>query len=123
MVIERDEVNNRLSKVVCFGDTIYLSGIVAPRQYGSIEEQAKWELETIETLLLNHGSNKSHLLNVTIYLRNMDDFCAMNQVWEKWFEGIIPPARTCVGASLASNHAMIEINAIAAKNYETEANK
>lgn len=115
MEIIRDEVNNRLSKVVCFGDTIYLSGIVAPRQYPSIEEQTEWELDAIEALLLKHDSDKDHLLSVVIYLRSMDDFCSMNGVWEKWFEGSFPPARTCVGVALASSHAMIEISAIAAK--------
>ncbi len=115
MKIRKCESNGRLSRVVVSGDTLYLSGMVAPAECSDIAEQTQWLTKTIEQTLQTYGSSKEDILSAAVYLRDMGDFPEMNKVWDQWFSDIIPPARTCVEAGLASPHALIEITVIAAK--------
>ena len=45
----------------------------------------------------------------------MSDFAAMNEVWDKWFEGVQPPARACGESALARPELLVEITVIAAE--------
>ena len=113
--IRKCETNGRLSRVVLGGDTIYLSGMVAPAEYTDITEQTQWITEKIEQTLQSYGSSKDNILSAAVYLKSIQDFTAMNKVWDQWFEDTLPPARTCVESRLASPHALIEITVIAAQ--------
>lgn len=115
MNIEKCESNGRISRVVLGGNTIYLSGMVAPAECPDISGQTQWLMERLEQTLKSYHSSRESILSAVIYLRDMNDFSEMNKVWEQWFEGILPPARTCVEAGPASAHALIEITVIAAR--------
>jgi enamine deaminase RidA (YjgF/YER057c/UK114 family) len=54
------------------------------------------------------------LLSATIYLKQMQDFAAMNAVWEAWLPAGAAPARTTAQANLASPELLIEITVLAA---------
>ncbi|MDL0254370.1 Rid family hydrolase [Clostridioides difficile] len=54
------------------------------------------------------------MLSVTIYLRDMKDFEAMNSVWDAWVEKGFEPARACVEARLAREHLLVEMSVVAA---------
>ena len=106
--------NQRMSQIVIHNQTIYLSG-----QVGNSEEDIKAQtltcLEKVEKLLQEVGSDKSKLLSATVWLKSMSDFAAMNEVWDKWFEGVQPPARACGESALARPELLVEMIAIAAE--------
>ena len=116
MTIERKHVNNRMSQIVVHGNTVYLAGQVAKNQSkGMVYEQTREILYQIESLLSEVGSDKSKLLSVTIYLANITDFAAMNEVWDMWVAKDCAPARACVEARLASPDLRVEISVVAAR--------
>ena len=78
MSITRIDVTPRMSKVVEHNGTIYLSGQIAKDATKDIREQTTTTLEKIEELLNKCGSDKSNILSVTVYLRDIKDFSAMN---------------------------------------------
>lgn len=104
--------NQRMSQIVIHSQTIYLSG-----QVGNSEDDIKAQtltcLEKVEKLLQEVGSDKSKLLSATVWLKSMSDFAAMNEVWDKWFEGVQPPARACGESALARPELLVEITVIA----------
>ena len=106
--------NQRMSQIVIHNQTIYLSG-----QVGNSEEDIKAQtltcLEKVEKLLQEVGSDKSKLLSATVWLKSMSDCAAMNEVWDKWFEGVQPPARACGESALARPELLVEITVIAAE--------
>jgi len=113
--IERINPGKRLSDAAVHGTTIYLAGQVASDPKLDIRGQARDILAQIDRLLLNLGSSKLRLLSVTIYLADMADFAAMNEVWDAWVPQGDLPARATVEAKLARPEYKIEIQAIAAR--------
>ena len=116
MTIERKHVGTRMSQVVVHGDTVYLAGQVALDKPGaSAAEQTDDILKRIDGLLAEAGSDKTKLLRATIWLANMDDFGAMNGVWDAWVPEGHAPVRACVESRLASPDFTVEIGIIAAR--------
>lgn len=113
--IERINPGKRLSDAVVHGSTIYLAGQVASDPGADIKGQARDILAQIDRLLGGLGSSKQRLLSATIYLADMADFAAMNEVWDGWAPRGNLPARATVEAKLAKPEYRIEIQAIAAK--------
>lgn len=114
--IDRKHVNPRMSQIVVHGDTLYLAGQVAKNQScGTVCEQTREILFQIESLLSEVGSDKTKLLSVTIYLANISDFAAMNEVWDTWVAKDRAPARACVEARLAHPDLRVEISVVAAR--------
>ena len=106
--------NERASKIVIHNQTIYLSGQVGNAE-DDIQAQTLTCLEKVEALLTEVGSDKSKILSATVWISTMDNFDAMNQVWNKWFEGVQPPARACGESALARPELLVEITVIAAE--------
>jgi enamine deaminase RidA (YjgF/YER057c/UK114 family) len=79
----------------------------------TLAEQTRRTLEALEQNLIDAGSGKSGLLQVTVYLRDMSGKPEMDAVWCDW---VVPeenwPQRACVGADLAGDD-MVEIVATA----------
>lgn len=116
MSIERKHVSNRMSQIVTHGDTIYLAGQVARNQSkGTVGEQTREILFQIESLLGEAGSDKTKILSATIYLSNIADFAAMNEVWDTWVAQDRAPARACVEARLANPDLRVEVSIVAAR--------
>lgn len=114
MYIKRMETGQRMSRIVIHNDTIYLCGQVALDSNEEIQEQTKTMLEKVKTLLEQAGSDKEHILSATIYIKDMKDFKAMNEVWDNWVSEGHAPARACVEASMARPELLVEISVIAA---------
>ena len=114
-MIKRYLGTGRMSRVVEHNDTIYLCGQTARLEGTTIEEQTKEVLKKIETLLNEHGSDKFHMLSVTIYLKSMDDFQGMNSVWDEYIIDGHEPARATVEAQMAHPDILVEMSVIAAK--------
>ncbi len=106
--------SERASKIVIHNQTIYLSGQVGNAE-DDIQAQTLTCLEKVEALLNEVGSDKSKMLSATVWISSMDNFDAMNQVWNKWFEGVQPPARACGESALARPELLVEVTVIAAE--------
>ncbi|KZT30545.1 Endoribonuclease L-PSP [Neolentinus lepideus HHB14362 ss-1] len=80
---------------------------------GGIQEHTAQCINNLGNVLKAAGSSWDKVVKVNVYLKNMDDFGAMNQVYEK----LLPnpkPARTCIQAAKLPNDVDVEIEAIAA---------
>jgi enamine deaminase RidA (YjgF/YER057c/UK114 family) len=113
--IQRIETNQRMSRIVIHQGTVYLCGQVAVDADKGIEEQTQTMLDKVDTLLLDAGSDRLHILSATIYIKNIQDFTLMNKVWDQWVPEGYAPARTCVQASMARPELLVEISVVAAQ--------
>jgi len=112
--IVRIDQNHRRSRCVVHGGTVYLAGQVADDTNGDIVAQTRQALGKIDQLLSGAGTNKSRLLSATIWLRSMEDFDAMNSVWDAWVTPGSTPTRCCGEVKLADPRYLVEIVAVAA---------
>jgi enamine deaminase RidA (YjgF/YER057c/UK114 family) len=114
MSIQRQETKQRMSRIVIHNDTVYLCGQVGKDSNQGITEQTATMLEKVDELLLQAGSDREHMLSATVYVRDMKDFAAMNEVWDAWVPEGHAPARACVEARMARPELLVEISVVAA---------
>ena len=113
MSIERYNSNGRFHEAVIHNGVIYVSGQVAVPG-ATVAEQAEGCLENLAKTLEKYGSDKEHILSVSVFLADVADFDEFNSVWDNWFEEGTQPARTCVEAALAIPGTKVEITLVAA---------
>ena len=112
--IERFGTTRRYSDAVAHGDTVYLVE-VAQSLDADITTQTREVLAAIERSLALAGSDKSRLLQATVYLADIGEIGAMNAVWDDWVPPGCAPVRACVEAKLAHPGYRIEIVVVAAR--------
>lgn len=118
MKIERMETKQRMSRIVKHNGVIYLCGQVCADATQDITHQTQTMLDKVDSLLVQAGSDRKHMLSVTIYLKTMDDFAKMNEVWDNWVPEGYAPARACVTADMAREALLVEISVVAAEIVE-----
>ena len=97
---------------------LYLSGQVAldPKTGemagADIRQQTERVLENVKGILEAAGSNMHHVVKTTVFLKDMNEFAAMNEVYAKYFI-LAPPARSTVQVSRLPKDALVEIEVIA----------
>ena len=107
------------SQAVKTNGFLYLSGQVAldPKtnemHAGDIRQQTERVLENIKGILEAAGSNLHHVVKTTVFLKDMNEFPAMNEVYARYFTSA-PPARSTVQAVRLPKDALVEIEVIAA---------
>lgn len=79
----------------------------------SIGQQTERTLENLKGILEAAGSNLHHVVKTTVFLKDMNDFAAMNEVYAKYFT-VAPPARSTVQVARLPKDALVEIEVIAA---------
>ena len=79
---------------------------------GSIAEQTERVLRNLEAVLKQAGSSMSKVVRCSVFLKDMNDFAAMNEVYGKFFPSN-PPARTTLQAAKLPKDCQVEIDAIA----------
>ena len=115
MRIKRIKTNKRMSQAVVYNGTVTTAGQIAMNAAGqNAEEQTKDILNAIDELLAQAGTDKSKLLSATIWLADMNDFSAMNSVWDEWVVEGETPTRACVESKLAAPQFTVEIAVVAA---------
>ena len=113
--IKRYDVGARMSGIVVHNGTVYLSGYVAENAAGQpVAAQTADILQQIDKALASVGSDKSRLLQATIWLADMSTFAEMNSVWDPWVSPGNTPARACVESKLATPEYLVEIAVICA---------
>ncbi len=115
MMIERLHPGQRMSEAVIHHDTVYLSGQVASDATADVAGQTRQVLAAIDGLLAQCGSNKTQIIQAQIFLSDINDFAAMNAVWDAWVVAGQTPARATTEARLASPEYRVEILVIAAR--------
>ena len=107
------------SAAISYGNFIFTSG-----QLGLIPEsgepagedirsQTRQALKNVQSVLEAAGTDLSHVLKTTVFLRNMDDFTAMNEVYAEFFTDECP-ARSAVQVAKLPKGLAVEIEVIAA---------
>ena len=103
------------------GETVYLSGQVGINSdtgslHEGIQAQARQALSNLNALLTEAGLTKSHVVRATVYLDDIDNYGALNEVYAEFFEGVdVKPTRSTVGVAALPIGASVEIDFIAVK--------
>jgi len=81
---------------------------------GGIAEQTRQSLLNVQAVLAQAGLTMEHVVKTTVFLKDMNDFAAMNAVYATFFPNN-PPARSAVEVARLPKDAMLEIEAIAVR--------
>ena len=113
MSITRIHTGRRMSEIVIHGDTVYLAGQVG-ESGKTIESQTAEALSHVERFLIEAGSSKQHILQVIIWLKDINDFDGMNSIYDEWIPEGHTPARATSEAKLADPSLLVEFVVTAA---------
>jgi 2-iminobutanoate/2-iminopropanoate deaminase len=106
------------SQAVRANGFLFLSGQIAldPKtgeiSGAGIAEQTERVLENIKGIVEAAGSKMPHVVKTTVFLKNMNDFAAMNEVYARYFTAA-PPARSTVEVARLPKDALVEIEVTA----------
>ena len=107
------------SQAIKAGKTVYLAGQIAidPKTKqlmagGSIEEQTKLVLENLKAVLAADGLTMDHVVSTTVFLKDLNEFGKMNEVYATFFK-TAAPARATVEVARLPRDVKVEIAAIA----------
>jgi len=114
MDIEKINPREWNCSAVVHGNTVYLSGVVADDKSLPMKGQTEQVLRKIDAVLAKAGTNKSRILNATVYMADASLKDEMNEAWMAWVDRANLPTRTAVGAALTPG-TMVEITVCAAK--------
>ena len=115
MAIIRHHIGPRMSQAVEHNGVLYLAGQVAQDNNAGIKEQTQSILDKIDALLAECSSDKSKLLWAQLWVTDMRNFAAMNEVWDAWIDPANPPVRVGLCSALAGPKFLVEIMVMAAK--------
>ena len=108
------------SQAIVEGDFIFVSGQgpINPQtgklELGDARSETKRVFENLRAILQAAGSSLDHVMKCNVYLRDIDDFAAMNEVYETYFSQPFP-ARTTIQAGALPGGIAVEIECIARK--------
>jgi 2-iminobutanoate/2-iminopropanoate deaminase len=106
------------SQAVRANGFLFLSGQVAldPKSGemtgAGIAEQTERVMENVKGIVEAAGSKMAHVVKTTVFLKNMNDFAAMNEVYARYFTAA-PPARSTVEVARLPKDALVEIEVVA----------
>lgn len=107
------------SQAVKANGFLYLSGQIAldPKTNeltaGDVRQQTERVLENIKGIVEAAASNLHHVVKTTVFLKDMNDFPAMNEVYSRYFTSA-PPARSTVQVARLPKDALVEIEVVVA---------
>jgi 2-iminobutanoate/2-iminopropanoate deaminase len=109
------------TQAVRIGSLLFASGQVALDPAtgqlvpGGVVEQTTQVFANIGAVLAEAGLNFSDVVKTTVYLKNMSDFAAMNEIYAKHLaaDGVVAPARSTVAVAALPKDALVEIEVIA----------
>ena len=80
-----------------------------------VEAQAKCSLENIKSILAEAGLGMENIIKTVVFIKDMNDFAAVNEVYAELMTGDVMPARSCVEVARLPKDALVEIEVIALK--------
>ena len=107
------------SQAICIGNLLFTSGQIPLHADGSLVEgditaQTTQVLANLKAVIVAAGGSLNQVVKTTVFLKNLDDFAAMNKVWDAWAVPGLTPARATVQAHLADPNMKVEIMVVAA---------
>lgn len=108
------------SQAIEVNGMIYTSGVIGvdPKTGiagETIEEQTTRVFENLKGLLEDAGSSLDQAIKTTVFIKNMDDFGKVNEIYASYFHGTFP-ARSCVEVARLPKDLLIEVEVIALKD-------
>lgn len=107
------------NQAVVINNLVYTSGQIpvepetnAVRQ-GGIAEQTRLVINNLKAVLEGAGSSLEKIVKVTVFLKNMNDFAAMNGVYSDFFKPETAPARSTIEVARLPKDVLVEIEAVA----------
>lgn len=106
------------SQAILAGQTLYCSGQIAidPKTNevlkGSVSEEAELVMKNIGAVLSESGMSYENIIKTTIFLINMGDFAAVNEIYGKYFKAD-PPARSTIAVKELPKGVQVEIEVVA----------
>ncbi|MEZ6013873.1 MAG: RidA family protein [Planctomycetota bacterium] len=107
------------SQAVVAGGFVHCSGQIAidPKTgqlvEGDVAAQTERVLKNLAAVLAEAGSSLNQVVKCNVYLADMDDFAAMNEVYARFFPGNLPPARATVAVRTLPRSVAVEIDCLA----------
>jgi enamine deaminase RidA (YjgF/YER057c/UK114 family) len=112
--LRRFHVGDRLSEMTIHNGIVYLAGQIAGDATQDIRGQTTQVLAAIDKLLHEAGTDRAHILMCQIFIADLTDFPAMNEVWDDWVAPGDAPPRATVEARLAKPEWRVEMVVTAA---------
>lgn len=115
---EQDALNLPFAEGVQIGNVIFLSGQIGAKPGtmelvpGGIQGETRQTLENIRGILARHGSSMDRVIKCSVFMKDMADWPAMNEVYVEMFAGH-RPARSAFGASGLALGGHVEIECLA----------
>lgn len=109
------------SQAILAENTLYISGQIPANPMtgelvlSSIEDSVNQVMGNIRNLLNEAGMDFSNVVKCTIFMKDMNDYVKINDVYGSYFEGIVPPAREAVQVARLPKDVTVEISCIAVK--------
>ncbi len=108
------------SQAIEVGEMIYTSGVIPVNPESGeipqgVQEQARQVFKNMTALLNAAGSSMESVVKTTVFIKDMNDFGAVNEIYAEYFPGIFP-ARSCVEVARLPKDVLLEVEAIAVKN-------
>lgn len=106
------------SQAVRCGNLIYTSGAIPvdPNSgevvAGGVVPQAEQALRNLSEVLAGAGAGLENVVKTTVFIKDMNDFAAINEVYKRFFTGSFP-ARSCVEVARLPKDVLIEIECVA----------
>ena len=113
--IKRHHPGASLSRLVEFGNLVFVAGTTADNRAANCKAQTEEVLKKIDRLLDEAGTNKSKILWANVWVSDMREKEQMDAAWQAWVDSNNKPARATVEARLGTPDTRVEIMMIAAK--------
>ena len=113
--IKRHHPGGSLSRLVEFGNLVFVAGTTADDRSANCKGQTEEVLKKIDRLLDEAGTNKSKILWANVWVSDIREKDQMDAAWQAWVDQNNKPARATVEARLGSPETRVEIMMIAAK--------
>ncbi len=107
------------SQAIEVNGMIYTSGVIPVNPAtgeipATVEEQAEQAFLNMSNLLKDAGSCMENVVKTVVFIKNMEDFGKINEIYAKYFTGVFP-ARSCVEVARIPKDVFLEVEAIAIK--------
>jgi 2-iminobutanoate/2-iminopropanoate deaminase len=120
-IIKTDKVSlpvGPYNQAVSIGNLIYTAGqIPLDRQGnmvpGGVKEQTQQVIQNLIAVLAQGGSSLDKVVKATVFLKDLNDFAGMNEVYAKYFKSETAPARSTLQVSRIPKDSLVEIEVVA----------